>query len=200
MEFNIFALWPTINQDLQKRTIKQLCQLTILISVANTSCCLSMMCISIGLHIFCKWLGATAHTQAQSWSITTQLLKKSPLNRRTLVHGACVKAGLHTRSTGSAEMQAKRRRLWLLLLRKQCQIVPLILLSTTTNSVARQLLNGYSHRSVAQVSHSDTAAGALTVFFHSQFPTLSLPDPCTLHVLIDLAMCHKTILSVSRGG
>jgi len=109
------------------------CQLTMLISVANTStgdsyvttsCCLSM-CISNLIAYICKWLGAmcsTAHTQAQSCSVTTQLFKNSPLNR-TLVHGACVKARLHT---GSAEMQAKRRRPWLLLPKKQCQLVPLI--------------------------------------------------------------------------
>ena len=89
------------------------CQLTILISVANTStgdthvttCC----CLSMCSH---KWLGAmcsTAHTPAQSCSVTTQLLKNYPLNR-TLVHGACVKAGLHARLTRSAEMQAKRGR------------------------------------------------------------------------------------------
>jgi len=52
-------------------------------------------------------------------------LKKSPLNR-TLVHGACVKARLHT---GSPEMQAKRRRPWLLLPKKTVSI-------SVTNSMA----------------------------------------------------------------
>ena len=118
---------------------------------------------------------STAHTQAQSCSITTQLLKKSPLNR-TLVHRVLVKARPHARSTGSAEMQAKRRRPWLLLPRKKCQLAPLIVYNcqfggmTTTEWLKPPI--------GTQVSHNDTAA--TNSFFHSQSTTLSFPDPlCT---------------------
>jgi len=55
----------------------------------------------------------------------TKLLNSYPCNFYGTIHwikiiehlsmGACVKARLHAWSTGSAEMQAKTRRLWLLL-------------------------------------------------------------------------------------
>jgi len=76
---------------------------------------------------------------------------------------------------GSAEMQAKRR-LWLLLPRKKCQLAPLIVYNrqfggmTTTEWLKPPI--------GTQVSHNDTAA--TNSFFHSQSTTLSFPDPlCT---------------------
>jgi len=76
---------------------------------------------------------------------------------------------------GSAEMQAKRR-LWLLLPRKKCQLAPLIVYNrqfggmTTTEWLKPPI--------GTQVSHNDTAA--INSFFHSQSATLSFPDPlCT---------------------
>jgi len=87
--------------------------------------------------------------------------------------GACVKGRLHAWLTGSAEMQAKTRRLWLLLPRKQ---VPLIVYNhqfvgmTTTEWLQPPI--------GVQVGHNDTAA--TDSLFHSQSITLSFPDPrCT---------------------
>ena len=65
---------------------------------------------------------------------------------------------------------------------------------SATNSVARQPLNGYRHRLVAQASHNDTAASDNVFPFPIHY--ILIPRP-TLHMLVDLAKCHKTVLSVS---
>ena len=122
---------------------------------------------------------STEHTQAQSCSVTTQLLRSLHWTEHSCPWGMC-----ESRTACPISRNASQKKKAVAIAANKTVSI------SATNSVARQPLNGYRHRLVAQASHNDTAASDNVFPFPIHY--ILIPRP-TLHMLVDLAMCSQCL-------